>query len=219
LVSGKIKLKRTTLDKLHYERKLWKQGLIHLAGVDEAGRGPLAGPVVAAAVIFPPGFEIDGVDDSKQLSHGQRLELYQQIIPHCASYGVGIVGVGEIDRINIYQAAMQAMKRAVAHLSAPPEHVLVDGRAIPDFNLPQTAIVKGDAKSFTIGAASIIAKVVRDVIMLDYHRQFPHYDFARHKGYATEAHYDALRKYGPCAIHRRSFNLTEKRERLLSLLS
>jgi len=204
------------MDKFHYEKKLWQQGLSHLAGVDEAGRGPLAGPVVAAAVIFEPGVQIDGVDDSKQLSHERRLVLYEHIITHCASYGVGIVSVQDIDRINIYQAAMQAMKRALADLSPQPEHVLVDGRAIPNLELPHTAIIKGDAKSFTIGAASIIAKVVRDIIMVDYHRQYPHYDFAQHKGYPTVGHYDALRKFGPCAIHRRSFNLIDKRDRSLS---
>lgn len=198
------------MDKFHYEKKLWQQSIMYLAGVDEAGRGPLAGPVVAAAVIFEPGVEIDGVDDSKQVTHERRLVLYEQIIAQCRSYGVGIVGVQDIDRINIYQAAMYAMKRALADLLPQPEHVLVDGRAIPNLELPQTAIIKGDAKSFTIGAASIIAKVVRDIIMVDYHRQFPHYDFAQHKGYPTVAHYEALRRYGPCAIHRRSFNLERK---------
>ncbi len=198
------------MDKFYYEKKLWQQSIMHLAGVDEAGRGPLAGPVVAAAVIFEPGVEIDGVDDSKQVTHERRLVLYEQIIAQCLSYGVGIVGVQDIDRINIYQAAMYAMKRALADLLPQPEHVLVDGRAIPNLELPQTAIIKGDAKSFTIGAASIIAKVVRDIIMVDYHRQFPHYDFAQHKGYPTVAHYEALRRYGPCAIHRRSFNLERK---------
>lgn len=198
------------MDKLYYEKLCWQQGIAHVAGVDEAGRGPLAGPVVAAAVIFRPGGEIAGVDDSKQLSHDRRVELYQQIITQCLSYGVGIVGVEDIDRLNIYQAAMQAMQRALAALSPKAEHVLVDGRAIPKFALPQTAIVKGDAQSFTIGAASIIAKVVRDCIMLDYHRQFPHYGFAQHKGYPTAAHYAALRQFGPCAIHRRSFNLNGK---------
>lgn len=206
----RIWLRKKLMDKFHYEKKLWQQSITHLAGVDEAGRGPLAGPVVAAAVIFQPGVEIDGVDDSKQLSHERRLVLYEQIIPQCVSYGVGIVSVQDIDRINIYQAAMYAMKRALADLSPQPEHVLVDGRAIPAFDLPQTAIIKGDAKSFTIGAASIIAKVVRDIIMVDYHRQFPHYDFAQHKGYPTVGHYEALRRYGPCAIHRRSFNLERK---------
>lgn len=204
------------MDKFYYEKKIWRQGLANVAGVDEAGRGPLAGPVVAAAVIFAPGFEIAGVEDSKKLSHDQRCRLYLPVISGCISYGVGIVGVDDIDRINIYQAAMLAMKRAIRDLSPPPEHVLVDGRAIPEFVLPQTAIVRGDAKSFTIGAASIIAKVVRDCIMVDYHRQFPHYGFEHHKGYPTVAHYAALRKFGPCAIHRRSFNLIDKRKQPLS---
>jgi len=195
------------MNKFSFEKKVWRQGITHLAGVDEAGRGPLAGPVVAAAVIFAPNVAIDGVDDCKQISAERRIELYPQIITHCVSFGVGIVGVADIDRVNIYQAAMLAMKRAVADLSPAPQHVLVDGRAIPDFEIPQTAIVKGDAKSFTIGAASIIAKVVRDIIMIDYHRQFPHYGFEQHKGYPTPAHYAALRQFGPCAIHRRSFNL------------
>lgn len=206
------------MDKFHYEKTLWQQDITLLAGVDEAGRGPLAGPVVAAAIIFPPGIVIEGVDDSKQLSHERRVELYRQILAKCLSYGVGIVGVADIDRINIYQAAMQAMKRALVELSPQPQHVLVDGRAIPELPLPQTAIVKGDAQSFTIGAASIIAKVVRDCIMLDYHRQFPHYGFEQHKGYATAAHYAALRQFGPCAIHRRSFNLIDKKEQSLVIL-
>jgi ribonuclease HII len=204
------------MDKLRYEKKLWNQRLAHIAGVDEAGRGPLAGPVVAAAVIFPPGLEIAGVDDSKLLSHERRVELYQQIVAQCVSYGVSIIGVEDIDRLNIYQASMHAMRRALADLSPAPEHALVDGRAIPDLKLPQTAIVKGDALSFTIGAASIIAKVVRDCIMLDYHRQFPHYGFEQHKGYATAAHYAALRQFGPCAIHRRSFNLIDKKDQSIS---
>ncbi len=205
------------MDKLYYEKRLWNQRFTHLAGVDEAGRGPLAGPVVAAAVIFPPGIEIAGVDDSKQLSHERRVELYQQIVAQCVSYGVSIIGVEDIDRLNIYQASMHAMRRALADLLPEPEHVLVDGRAIPELKLPQTAIIKGDAQSFTIGAASIIAKVVRDCLMEDYHQQFPHYGFAQHKGYATAAHYEALRRYGPCGIHRRSFNLVDKKGQSLSV--
>lgn len=197
------------MDKLHYEKTYWQKGFTRVAGVDEAGRGPLAGPVVAAAVIFAPAVEIAGVEDSKQLTRSQREALYPQIVAQCLSYGVGIVGVAEIDRLNIYYASMQAMKRALGALSPRPQHVLVDGRAIPELDLPQSAIVKGDAQSFTIAAASIIAKVVRDCLMLDYHRQFPQYGFAEHKGYPTPGHYAALRQFGPCAIHRRSFNLVE----------
>lgn len=194
------------MNKLHFETALWKQGLHFVAGVDEAGRGPLAGPVVAATVVFPADFFLREVDDSKRLPAETRERLYPKIIRHCTTYGVGIVSVEEIDRLNIYQAAMLAMRKAVCQLSPAAQHVLVDGRPIPHLDLPQTAIVQGDQLSFTIGAASIIAKVVRDRIMLDYHHQFPHYGFDAHKGYSTPAHIEALRRYGPCAIHRRSFH-------------
>jgi len=194
------------MDKLRFERSLWEQGFTHVAGVDEAGRGPLAGPVVAAAIIFPKDFFLAGVDDSKKLSHDRREQLYPEITSNCVSYGIGIVSVEEIDRINIYQAAMLAMRQALAQLSPAAEHVLVDGRNIPQLELPQTSIIKGDGLSFTIGAASIIAKVTRDRMMLDYHRAFPGYGFDRHKGYATHSHLAALRQYGPCTIHRRSFH-------------
>jgi len=200
------------MDKLRFESSLWQQGLTHVAGVDEAGRGPLAGPVVAAAVVFSPAFFLAGVDDSKKLSHERREQLYPQIITNCRSYGVGIVAVEEIDRINIYQAAMLAMRQALAQLSPPAQHVLVDGRNIPQLELPQTSIIKGDGLSFTIGAASIIAKVTRDHLMLDYHHAFPAYGFDRHKGYATRSHLAALRQHGPCAIHRRSFRPRALRE-------
>jgi ribonuclease HII len=201
------------MNKLYFENALWQQGLHLVAGVDEVGRGPLAGPVVAAAVIFPPDFSLANVDDSKKLSLEMREQLYPRIIESCTTYGVGIVSVEEIDRINIYQAAMLAMRKALSQLSPAAQHVLVDGnRQIPKLALPQTPIVKGDSISFTIGAASIIAKVVRDRIMLDYHREFPHYGFAGHKGYPTPAHIAALRQHGPCEIHRRSFHPRALRE-------
>jgi len=193
------------VNKLEFEASLWKQGITYVAGVDEAGRGPLAGPVVAAAVVFPRGFFLPGVDDSKKLTHERREQLYPQIIANCLTHGVGVVTVEEIDRINIYQAAMLAMRQALAQLSPPAQHVLVDGRNIPQLELPQTSIIKGDGLSFTIGAASIIAKVTRDRLMLDYHRTFPQYGFDKHKGYATRSHLATLRQHGPCKIHRRSF--------------
>lgn len=200
-------------DKLHFESTLWKRGLQFIAGIDEVGRGPLAGPVVAAAVIFPPDFFLSRVDDSKRLSLEMREQLYPQIIESCTTYGVGIVSVEEIDRLNIYQAAMLAMRKALSQLFPAAQHVLVDGRRpIPELDLPQTAIIKGDGLSFTIGAASIIAKVIRDRMMIDYHRQFPHYAFDEHKGYPTPAHIAALRQYGPCEIHRRSFHPKALRE-------
>jgi ribonuclease HII len=193
-------------DKLQHEKALWHSGLTRVAGVDEAGRGPLAGPVVAAAIIFLPGDLIEGVDDSKKLTADAREKLYPLLLSRCLDFGVGMVSAEDIDRINIYQASLLAMKKAVAQLRLQPEHVLIDGRARLDLELPQTAIVKGDALSFTIGAASIIAKVVRDLIMQHYHRQFPGYGFNEHKGYSTGNHLEALRRLGPCAIHRRSFH-------------
>jgi len=194
------------MNKLQFETRLWQQGITRIAGVDEAGRGPLAGPVVAAAVVFPPRFFLPDVDDSKRLSAERREQLFPHILRSCLTHGIGIVAVEEIDRINIYQAAMLAMRQALAQLNPAAQHALVDGRRIPNLNLPQTAIVKGDGLSFTIGAASIIAKVVRDRLMRDYHRQFPQYGFDRHKGYPTPAHLEALRQYGACEIHRRSFH-------------
>lgn len=193
------------MDKFYYESPLWRQGFTCVAGVDEAGRGPLAGPVVAAAIIFPPHFFLAGVDDSKKVAPHLREQLYPQILANCVSYGVSVIAVAEIDQINIYQAAMLAMRQALDQLSPAAQHVLVDGRRNPKIDLPQTAIIKGDGLSFTIGAASIIAKVTRDRLMLDYHRAFPQYGFDQHKGYATRAHLAALREHGPCAIHRRSF--------------
>lgn len=193
------------MDKLKFERWLWQQGLTHVAGVDEAGRGPLAGPVVAAAVVFPKDYFLAGVDDSKKLSHDRREQLYPQILANCRSFGVGIVSVAEIDQINIYQAAMLAMRLALDQLSPAAQHVLVDGRRNPKIDLPQTSIIKGDGLSFTIGAASIIAKVTRDRLMLDCHRAFPQYGFDKHKGYATRSHLAALQQHGPCELHRRSF--------------
>lgn len=193
------------MQKLEFETVLWQQGITLVAGVDEAGRGPLAGPVVAAAVVFPPAYFLAGVDDSKKLSRDRREQLYPQILANCCSYGVGIVSVAEIDRINIYQAAMLAMRQALDQLSPAAQHVLVDGRRNPKIDLPQTPIIKGDGLSFTIGAASIIAKVTRDRLMLDYHHAFPQYGFDKHKGYATRSHLAALQQHGPCEIHRRSF--------------
>src|SRR5258708_3489314 len=190
---------------LRYERRLWKEGIEAVAGVDEAGVGPMAGPVVAAAVVFSPETFIKGVHDSKQLTHEQREELFIPIRECAIAVGVSIGSVLEIDRLNIYWATMLARKRALAALGLSPRHVLVDGRLIPGLKLPQTKIVGGDRKSFCIAAASIIAKVTRDRMMLDYDSQFPGYGFARHKGYCTADHFAALAELGPSPIHRRSF--------------
>jgi len=189
------------------ERSYWKRGLEHVAGVDEAGRGPLAGPVVAAAVLFPQEVWIQGVDDSKNITPRHREELYDIIMECALSVGVGIVSHEVIDEINIYQATMRAMGEAVARLEPIPAHLLIDGPRYQNEPVPHTAIVGGDARCFTIAAASIIAKVTRDRLMVEYHKEFPSYGFARHKGYGTREHLEALRNYGPCQIHRRSFRM------------
>ena len=190
---------------LRYERRFWKSGLAAIAGVDEAGVGPMAGPVVAAAVIFEPESFIKGVHDSKQLTPAQREHLFPLIHEKASSIGVGIAGSIEIDELNIYWASMLASERALAALSRRPDHVLVDGRLIPNLKLPQTKIVGGDRKSFCIAAASIIAKVTRDRMMLEYDAEYPGYGFASHKGYCTTDHFAALAELGPTPIHRRSF--------------
>lgn len=190
---------------LRYERRLWREGLQAVAGVDEAGVGPIAGPVVAAAVVFAPESFISGVDDSKRLSEKRRKTLLAVIRERALAFGVGLAAVDEIDRINIYQAALLACLRAVGALGLRPDHVLVDGRRIPALALPQTRIVGGDRKSFCIAAASIVAKVERDRIMCEYDRRFPGYGFARHKGYCTAEHLAAVERLGPSPIHRTSF--------------
>ena len=190
---------------LRYERKFWVTGLRAVAGVDEAGVGPMAGPVVAAAVIFNPETFIKGVHDSKQLQPEEREELFALIRDRAMTIGVGVAQVAEIDRLNIFHATMAAMMRAIRGLKHQPEHVLVDGRAIADLDLPQTRIVGGDRKSFCIAAASIIAKVTRDQMMRDYDKLYPGYGFARHKGYCTTEHIEAVERLGPSPIHRTSF--------------
>src|SRR5216684_4791106 len=190
---------------LRYERKLWRTGLEAIAGVDEAGVGPMAGPVVAAAVIFPPEIFIKGVHDSKQLAPEKRYELFPLINQRALTVGVGLASPGEIDELNIYWATMLASERALLTLVRAPDHVLVDGRLIPGLKLPQTKIVGGDRKSFCIAAASIIAKVTRDRLMAEYDAQYPEFGFAQHKGYCTADHFAALERLGPTPIHRRSF--------------
>jgi len=192
---------------LTYEIALWNQGIQWIAGIDEAGRGPLAGPVVAAAVIFPPYFFLPQIDDSKKLRPEMREVCYDMIFQSATAIGIGLVEVNEIDQLNIHQASFEAMRRAIASLSVLPQHLLVDGFSIPEVSIPQTAIVKGDQKCFTIASASILAKVTRDRMMLEYDKQYPMYGFARHKGYGTREHVKAILKYGPCEIHRKSFRL------------
>jgi ribonuclease HII len=201
------KKERNRLDAmLHFERLLWKAGIQHIAGVDEVGIGPLAGPVVAAAVIFPPGVEIDDIDDSKALDEETRNRLAQEIRGRASAIAIGLVEVDEIDRINIYHAGIRAMQLALQMLSVNPQHILVDSRTIPGFTQPQNSFDKGDGINFSIASASIVAKVYRDHLMTELDEKYPGYGFANHKGYATPEHQRAIRELGPCPIHRRSFD-------------
>lgn len=189
------------------ECELIASGVSRFAGVDEAGRGPLAGPVVAAAVMFPPDCCIDGVADSKTLSAGQREEAARRIREAAWSWGIGLATPEEIDAINILQATLLAMRRAVAAMDPAPAFLLVDGNRFAHDTLPFRTVVKGDALCLGIAAASILAKVERDAIMQDLDILYPQYGFARHKGYPTEAHVTALREHGPSPVHRRSFTV------------
>ena len=176
-----------------------------ICGVDEAGRGPLAGPVCAAAVILPKHLQIPGLTDSKKLSDKKRRELFPIIQQQAIAYGIGLASEAEIDEINILQATFLAMRRALDQLSIRPEIALIDGNRETDFGLPVKTVVKGDSLSANIAAASILAKVTRDNILVELASQYPEYGFEIHKGYGTKAHYEALRTYGPCPIHRKSF--------------
>jgi ribonuclease HII len=188
-----------------YERELWSRGIKWLAGVDEVGRGPLAGPVVACAVIFPKSMSITGIKDSKKLTPKKRKELFPHILRSCISWGIGWVPAFEIDRINIREASFKAMREAISWLVPSPEWVLVDGFSIPFLPYNQTPIIHGDALSISIGAASIIAKVTRDKFMEFMATKYPGYGFEKHKGYPTRAHIEALERLGPCKIHRKTF--------------
>jgi len=176
-----------------------------ICGIDEAGRGPLSGPVVAGAVVLPKGCHILYVNDSKKLSAKKREELFDVIMQEAISVGVGIISPARIDEINILQATYEAMREAIQKLTITPDILLNDAVTIPRIDIAQVPIIKGDAKSLTIGAASIIAKVTRDRMMIQYAEIFPEYGFEKHKGYGTAAHIQALKEYGPCPIHRRSF--------------
>ncbi len=194
-----------TNEKWRLERDARAEGHRFVAGIDEAGRGPLAGPVVSAAVILPNTFHASGLTDSKKISASKRDRFYDQIYKEAVAVGVGIIDAVFIDRINILQAALLSMSFAAASLSPTPDFLLIDGpHAIPA-ELPQRAVIRGDTKSISIAAASIIAKVTRDRLMACYHEAYPQYDFIRHKGYPTRAHKEALLKYGCCPIHRKTF--------------
>ncbi len=188
-----------------FEQEARRCGYRHIAGLDEAGRGPLAGPVVAAAVILPFSCRLPGVNDSKQLTDAERQVLFAAIFEKAVAIGVGSADASEIDSINILEATRLAMRRAIAGLDPPPDYLLLDALSLPDVALPSRPIIKGDALSVSIAAASIIAKVTRDRLMASYHRTYPQYNFLSHKGYCTEEHLSRLADHGPCAIHRRTF--------------
>lgn len=208
---------QTRLDgMLNFERVLWQSGLRYIAGVDEVGIGPLAGPVVAAAVVFRAGTCIGGVDDSKRLDAPTRTTLAAAIRRGALGVGIGVATVEEIDRLNVYHAGLLAMRRAVEALPVPPQHVLVDARTIPGLAVPQNPFAKGDGINFSIAAASIVAKTHRDALMERLDGDYPEYGFRRHKGYSTPEHQGAIRRYGPCALHRMSYPFIQELRGLYS---
>lgn len=188
-----------------YELSLYRQGIEYIAGIDEAGRGCLAGPVVAAAVILPHDWTIWEVNDSKQLTASKREELFSRIQVQAVNWGVGIIPETIIDQINILQATYRAMEKAIAALDMTPQYLLLDAVTLKNVSIPQRGIPKGDRLSISIAAASILAKVTRDRLMIEYGKQYPDYGFARHKGYGTKQHRHAIATHGPCAIHRKTF--------------
>lgn len=202
---GLCSRRRVNQDLKRFEDDARSRGYCRVAGVDEVGRGPLAGPVVAAAVIWDDAAPLDGIRDSKQLTPRRRLAAYQRICLDALAIGVGVIDAQVIDRINILQSALLAMAVAVEHLEPQADFLLIDGNHCTSLPLPQVAIIKGDSRSVSIAAASIVAKVTRDRLMERYHERYPEYGFARHKGYPTRAHRDAVKKYGVSPIHRHTF--------------
>lgn len=201
----KLRLEKERIERLkEYEYKYWEQ-YEFIGGIDEVGRGPLAGPVITACVILPKDCDILYINDSKKLSASKREELYEEIMEKAISVGIGAASEARIDEINILQATYEAMRQAIEESKVEPQILLNDAVTIPQVKIPQVPIIKGDAKSITIGAASIIAKVTRDRMMVEYDSIYPEYHFANNKGYGSAEHIEALKKYGPCPIHRRSF--------------
>lgn len=195
----------STIDMWEIERSYYEQGMQYVCGVDEAGRGPLAGPVCAAAVILPSYVDIPGLNDSKKLSDKKRRELFPIIKETAIAYGIILVDEKEIDQVNILQATLNAMERAIAELSVKPDIALIDGNREKDFGVPAQTVVQGDSRSASIAAASVLAKVTRDDLMLKMAEKYPEYGFEVHKGYGTKAHCSAILEYGPCEIHRQTF--------------
>ena len=198
-------MKNKIEDNYKYEKELMKNGIKLIGGVDEVGRGPLVGPVVAACVILPDKFELDGLTDSKKLSEKKREIFYDKIIKQALSIGIGIIDEKKIDEVNIYEATKLAMKKAIANCNLKPEHILIDAMPL-ELDIPTTSIIKGDLKSITISAASVIAKVTRDRMLIELDKKYPMYDFKNNKGYPTKKHLDAIDKYGIIEEHRKSYS-------------
>ena len=199
------KAKQKLVEMKQIEEELYAGGIRYIAGIDEVGRGPLAGPVVAAAVILPADFDVLGVDDSKKLSEKKREELYGEIMKYAVSCGVGIIDNYVIDEINILEATKLAMKQAIEKLETTPEYILIDALTLKEIKIPQRGIIRGDSLSVSIAAASIVAKVTRDRMMCEFHEKYPYYGFIQNKGYGTKAHYEGIDCHGMCDLHRRSF--------------
>ncbi len=207
------KLKERLVELKKFEDQLYKEGKKYIGGIDEVGRGPLAGPVLAAAVILPEDFDVLGIDDSKKLSEKKRELLSKEIKERAVAYGIELCEPGEIDKINILEATKKAMKKAIEELEKnlyektgkPIDHLLIDAVELKDIDISQTSIIKGDSNSISIAAASIIAKVARDEIMKEAHKEFSNYAFDKNKGYGTKTHYEGIREHGICPIHRKSF--------------
>ncbi|MEL7565013.1 MAG: ribonuclease HII [Dehalobacterium sp.] len=212
MIDQKLKAEQQRIFHLYqYERDLYHQGIQFIAGVDEAGRGPLAGQGIAGAVILPRECLMFGLNDSKKIGEAKRYALEKEIKEKALAWSVGAAGVCDIDRINIYQATILAMGRALRKLTIKPEHLLIDALKLPQVDIPQTSIIKGDAKSASIAAASILAKCHRDRLMALYDQRFPDYGFARHKGYPTRSHIELVLKLGRSSIHRTSFHIKENK--------
>jgi ribonuclease HII len=193
------------MDIYRYDQSLRKQGYVRIAGIDEAGRGPLAGPVVSSAVVLKEGITITGLRDSKRVPEDERTSLFFAIQDASIDIGIGIVGPEDIDRLNILRATRQSMKIAVEKLSITPDMLIIDALSLPSVLIRQISPIKAESVSASVAAASIIAKYTRDKIMLDYHHEYPMYNFQKHKGYSTKEHIEMLQRYGPCPIHRKSF--------------
>ena len=196
---------KSGIDLYQFERELWDEGIEYIGGVDEVGRGPLIGPVVTACVILPKDFVLEGLTDSKKLTEKKREQYYQYIVDHALSVSIGIKSAEVIDKVNIYEATKLAMYEAIEKSSIMPEHVLIDAMKLEQLEIPSTSIIKGDAKSITIAAASVIAKVTRDRMMIELDKEYPMYGFKSHKGYPTKKHVEAILKYGLIDGYRKTF--------------